>query len=45
MFIEKEMLNVQYEFQVKYGLTGEGARKGKVIVVFQDIKCHLIFDI
>mmetsp|Transcript_15996 Transcript_15996/g.23839 ORF Transcript_15996/g.23839 Transcript_15996/m.23839 type:complete len:1130 (+) Transcript_15996:7540-10929(+) len=43
--IEKEMLNVRCAFEEKEGLTPEEARKGKVLVGFQEIKCHLIFDI
>ena len=43
--IENKMLNLQYTFQGEEGLTTEETRKGKVIIRFQDIKCHLIFDI
>ena len=43
--IENKMLNLKYTFQGEEGLTTEETRKGKVIIRFQDIKCHLIFDI
>ena len=39
------MINVLYAFQGKEVLTPEEARKGKVLIGFHYIKCHLIFDI
>ena len=39
------MLNVQYAFKEKYGLTPEEARMVKDLFGFQEIKCNLIFDI
>ena len=39
------MLNVQCAYQEKEGLNPEDTIKGKIIVRFQEIKCHLILGI
>ena len=43
--LEKEMLNIRCAFQSKDRLTVLEDRNVKAFVGFQEIKCHLIFDI
>jgi hypothetical protein len=43
--IMKEMKNVRPAFQRKDGLTVEEARSGKALVGYQEIKCHMVFDV
>ena len=43
--IQKEMKNVRVAFQAWDGGTVEDARRGDKLVGYQEIKCHMIFDI
>ena len=45
--IEKEMRKVRVAWKPKDGVTPEQARAGKVhdMIGFQEIKCHVIFDV
>jgi hypothetical protein len=43
--IEKEMKNVGVAFEIWDGGTIEDARSGKKLVGYQEIKCHMIFDV
>jgi hypothetical protein len=43
--IQKEMGNVQVAFKVDNNVTVEQARSNKHYVGYQEIKCHMIFDI
>lgn len=43
--IQKEMKNVRVAFEAKEDLTPAEARLGKALVGYQEIECHIIFDI
>lgn len=43
--IEKEMKNVRVAFDVRDDISIEEARSGKKLVGYQEIGCHMIFDI
>jgi hypothetical protein len=45
--IKKEMEKVGVAYMVKHGITPDDVRRGKVkdMIGFQEIKCHIVFDV